>query len=80
MPIASVDIVGKSDPAHLKLTLDYGAHKWPALYWQAADKLDREFSKNDRIDLVFNLSRNYWNGMEQSQLIVLDVKKTGAPE
>ncbi len=80
VPIASVDIVGKSDPAHLKLTLDYGAHKWPALYWQAADKLDREFSKNDRIDLVFNLSRNYWNGMEQSQLIVLDVKKTGAPE
>ncbi|MCX7024594.1 MAG: single-stranded-DNA-specific exonuclease RecJ [Spirochaetes bacterium] len=79
VPISGVDIVGKSDPAHLKLTLDFGTHKWPALYWEAADKLEREFSRNDRIDLVFNLSRNWWNGMEQSQLIVLDVRKSIKP-
>jgi len=67
--------VGKQDKSHLKLVLDFGKHKWPALWWNAADKFGREFGASDRLDVVFKLTRNYWNGMETPQLVILDARR-----
>ena len=77
VPIASMELVGKKEQNHVKLLLDYGQHRWPALFWSAAERVDRDFSRTDRVDVVFQVGRNYWNGMEQSQLVVMDVKRTG---
>lgn len=77
VPIAQADIVGKSEKSHLKLVLDFGKSRWPALWWSAAPRLGREFSAGDRLDVVFQVGRNHWNGMETPQLVVLDAKKSG---
>jgi single-stranded-DNA-specific exonuclease len=60
--------------AHLKLTLAYGSYRWPALYWQAADKVGELFDVDSRIDVAFRLNRNYFRSQESLQLIILDLK------
>jgi len=68
--------MGKSEQKHVKLTLDCGKHKWPAVYWQAADKVKKDFDLNDRVDIVFQVSRNWFNGTETPQLVVSDLKRS----
>ena len=62
---------------HLKLILEAGKNKWPALYWGAAEKAhNKEFTIDDKIDVVFNLSRDYYKGNEIPQMLVMDIKKS----
>ncbi|GHV92851.1 single-stranded-DNA-specific exonuclease RecJ [Spirochaetia bacterium] len=73
--VKEISLMGKTDVKHVKLLLDTGKHKWPAVYWQAADKVKKDFDLEDSVDLVFNLSRNWFNGTETPQLIVTDLKR-----
>ena len=77
VPIASMELVGKKEQNHVKMLLDFGKNRWPALFWSAAERVERDFSKTDRIDVVFQVGHNYWNGMKQAQLVVMDVKRSG---
>jgi single-stranded-DNA-specific exonuclease len=77
--ISSADIVGKREANHLKLTLDFGQAKWPALYWSAAERLERDFSVRDRIDLVFKVSVNRFGGQDIPQLEILDARRAEVP-
>jgi len=86
VPIADAQLVGKKEQNHLKLTLDFGKHKWPALFWDGAERLGRDFKfdndskKGDHLDLVFKVTMNRFNGMETPQLEVFDARKAaGAP-
>jgi single-stranded-DNA-specific exonuclease len=76
--ISDINLMGKPEAKHVKLTLDTGQHKWPAVYWQAAEKARREFDLGDYIDLTFRLSRNWFKGIETPQLVVNDLKRSGA--
>jgi single-stranded-DNA-specific exonuclease len=76
LKIINIDLVGKNGAKHVKLTLDTGKHKWPAMYWQAAGKVKQEFDLNDTVDLVFRFSRNWFNGIETPQIIVTDLKRS----
>jgi single-stranded-DNA-specific exonuclease len=79
LKVADLNLIGKGEVKHVKLTLDAGECKWPALYWQAADKVKRDFDLGDKIDLVFTLNRNWFNGMETPQMIVTDIKRSNVP-
>ncbi|MDR1636252.1 MAG: single-stranded-DNA-specific exonuclease RecJ, partial [Treponema sp.] len=76
--VAALVLLGKPDLKHVKLTLDAGKHKWPAMYWQAAEKVKRDFDLEDRVDLVFTVNRNWFNGIETPQMIVTDLRRTGS--
>ena len=86
VPIVDAQIVGKKESNHLKLTLDFGAYKWPALLWDGAQRLGRDFAfdaatkRGDRLDLVFKVTINRWNGLDQPQLEVFDARRTGSEE
>ncbi len=73
--IAAMDIIGKNGGQHLKLTIDAGKHKWPAVYWNAAEKVGQEFALYDTVDIVYQISRNYFQNTETLQLNLLDVKR-----
>ncbi|MDR3335844.1 MAG: single-stranded-DNA-specific exonuclease RecJ [Treponema sp.] len=75
--VADLSFIGKSEAKHVKLTLDAGKYKWPAVYWQAADKVKKEFDLEDKVDLVFQVNRNFFNGIETPQMIITDLKRTG---
>lgn len=80
VPIVAADIVGKQEKAHLKLTLDFGKHPWPALLWNGADRLGRDFAVKDKIDLVYKVTINRWNGQEQPQIEIIDARRSGEEE
>jgi single-stranded-DNA-specific exonuclease len=72
VPVASIEIVGKATPGHVKLTLEAGELRWPALFWNAADKVE-EIKAGQEIDIVFRLSRSTFQDAETLQLTLLDV-------
>ncbi|MDR2095360.1 MAG: single-stranded-DNA-specific exonuclease RecJ [Treponema sp.] len=72
--IADIKLMG-SELKHVKLNLDAGKYKWPALYWQAADKAKREFDIGDSVDMVFKFNWNWYNGTETPQIIVTDLRR-----
>ncbi|MDR1325210.1 MAG: single-stranded-DNA-specific exonuclease RecJ [Treponema sp.] len=74
--IVDITLVGKVEAKHVKFTLDAGKHKWTALYWNAVDKVRNEFDVGDRVDLVFTITRNWFNGIETPQIIVSDLHRS----
>ena len=77
VPMVDAQIVGKSAKSHLKLTLDFGGYKWPALLWDGAERLERDFSfkARDKVDLLFKVTLNKWNGDEKPQLELYDLRR-----
>lgn len=71
-------VVGKNGKNHLKLTLDFGTYKWPAMLWDGAERLERDFSfrNGDRVDILYKVTMNYWNGEERPQLELYDIRRT----
>ena len=77
LTVTDINFIGKPESKHLKMTVDAGKHKWPALYWQAADRVvNKEFGIDDRVDLVFNLSRDYFKGNETPRMVIADLRKS----
>jgi single-stranded-DNA-specific exonuclease len=75
--VEDITLMGRNEAKHVKLTLNAGEYKWPAIYWQAADKVKKDFDFGDRIDLVFQVNRNYFKGNETPQMIITDLKRSG---
>ncbi|MDR3341920.1 MAG: single-stranded-DNA-specific exonuclease RecJ [Treponema sp.] len=76
LKVTDISFMGKTEAKHVKLTLDAGKHKWPAVYWQAAEKVKRDFDLGDMVDLVFKVTRNWFNGIETPQLIITDLRRS----
>jgi single-stranded-DNA-specific exonuclease len=75
--VEDLNFIGKVESKHLKMTLAGGKHKWPALYWDAAVRvLNKEFGKGDRVDAVFNLSRDWYKGIPNPQMMIIDMRKS----
>ena len=76
LKIADAQLMGKTERQHLKLTLDCGEHKWPALFWGEGERLGRDFAKGDYVDVLYEINRNLFNGVETPQMILRDVRKS----
>jgi len=74
--IVEAQPIGKQQQPHLRLLLDTGSHKWPAVYWNGADSLERDFAAGDRVDVVFELGKNTYQGTQTLQLVLLDVRRS----
>jgi single-stranded-DNA-specific exonuclease len=76
LKISDILLMGKPEIKHVKLTLDAGKYKWPGVYWQAADKVKKEFDMGDQVDLVFEITRNWFNYTETPQFVIIDLKRS----
>jgi len=76
-PMVDAQVVGKNGKSHLKLTLDFGAYKWPAMLWDGAERLERDFSfrNKDKVDILYKVTTNYWNGEERPQIELYDIRR-----
>jgi len=73
--IERLEIVGRQEPAHVRMLLSADRYKWPAVYWNAAPRAGKDFDCNDTVDIVFRLNRNYFMNAETLQLTILDLKR-----
>jgi len=77
LTVKEINFIGKPEQKHVKMTLDAGKYKWPALYWESADRVaNKEFGINEKIDITYNLNRKYYRGNETPQMIILDLRKS----
>ena len=77
LTVKEINFVGRTESKHLKMTLDTGKYKWPALYWQAADRvLNNEFTLEDKVDIIFNAARDWYKEMETLQIMINDLRKS----
>lgn len=76
LPVLDAVVMGKGEKQHLKLTLGTGKTKWPALFWNKAELLHREVEVGDKIDVLYHVERNMFNGAETPQLVLLDLKRS----
>lgn len=75
MRISQCELIGRKDLNHLKLLLDSGKTRWPAVYWNAASRFPGEFAIGDVVNVVYRLGRNSYAGGENLQLTILDLQK-----
>lgn len=73
LPILDGITMGKTEKQHLKLTLDCGETKWPALFWGEGERLHRDFDKGDSVNILYRIQRNTFNGVETPQMIIQDI-------
>ncbi|MDR2842858.1 MAG: single-stranded-DNA-specific exonuclease RecJ [Spirochaetaceae bacterium] len=76
LKIVDITFIGKLEAKHVKLVLDAGSFRWAALYWNAAEKVKVDFDKNDTVDIVFHLERNWFKGSCTDQICIADLKRS----
>ncbi|MDC7219943.1 MAG: single-stranded-DNA-specific exonuclease RecJ [Spirochaetales bacterium] len=75
MGIENIELVGK-EGVHLKMLLATEEKKWPALFWNSVERYKKDFNKNDNIDILFKLEKNYFRNRQTLQLNIQDVKRS----
>jgi single-stranded-DNA-specific exonuclease len=73
--IAHCELIGRRELSHLKLLLEVGSLKWPAVYWNAAARFPSDFTVGDTVDIVYRLGRNTYGGGENLQLVIVDIQR-----
>lgn len=68
-------IVGKKDPMHLKMIFDTPRYKFPAMYWEKAKLLNNDIIQNNNYDIMYVLTKSYFNGLETKQLTIKNMSK-----
>lgn len=71
--VVNCDIIGK-DRTHLKLKL-YDGEKYHKAVFFGGSRFEKEFFVGEKIDLVYSLSKNEYNGNKYVDLIVKDFRK-----
>jgi single-stranded-DNA-specific exonuclease len=71
--IVSCDIIGK-DKTHLKLKL-YGGGKYLKAVFFGGARFEKDLKTGEKIDLVYSLNKNEYNGNTYVDLIVKDFRK-----
>lgn len=72
LKILEINLIG-NDKSHSKLTLQCGATKWAALYWNSFEKVKKDFDVGDTVDIVYEFTRNTFNGIESIQFNIIDL-------
>ncbi|NNM53188.1 MAG: single-stranded-DNA-specific exonuclease RecJ [Spirochaetales bacterium] len=73
--VLDADLVGKSGAQHLKMTLDAGTAKWPAIWWNALEFLpSAKVVSGSIVNIAYQVGRNYFYGQESLQLTILDLE------
>jgi single-stranded-DNA-specific exonuclease len=75
LKVLDYSFVGKKQPKHLKTLLDVGKYKWTAILWDAEETFKEEVKIGDTLNLVYNVSRNLYRGIEIPQLVIKDIIK-----
>ena len=76
LKIISAVLIGKNNPKHLKLTVDTKKYQWPAVFWQATNKIKTEIKAGDTVDIAYTFERDSYRKTETPQLLIKDIRKS----
>lgn len=72
-----VDIItlGDVSKGNIKVNVQIGKTVWPCLWWGARLDPGFDISIGDRLTIIFRMNRNYYRGVGNVQLTILQAKK-----
>jgi len=73
--IVDINFMGKMEKKHLKLLFEIGNYKWPGIFWNSAERVGVEFTKDDIVDIAYKVEKNFYGGNETLQLNIMDIIK-----
>ncbi len=73
--ILDINFIGKGEKKHLKMLIEVGEYKWPAIFWNSAHRVGVDFTKNDIVDIAYKIERNNYGGNQRLQLNLFDILK-----
>lgn len=76
LKIQDAKIMGKTEPYHLKITFDCGKYKFPAIFWKEGERLNKDFKIGDKVDVLYTIGKNVFNGSITPQMIIIDIEKS----
>lgn len=76
LSIADAQKVGKSERSHLKITFDCGKYKFPAIAWGEGEHLGKDLKISDKMNLIYTIGKNTYNGNTTAQMIIKHWEKT----
>lgn len=76
LKVQDAKIMGKTEPYHLKITFDCGKYKFPAIFWKESERLNRDFKIGDKLDVLYTIGKNVFNGSITPQMIIIDFEKS----
>ena len=68
-------VQGKKEPYSLKLVFDCGSYKFPGMFFGQAQRLRQDIEVGQSYDILYTLTRNYFNGTVTPQLRIKEVRK-----
>ncbi len=72
--IEKSELIGKEPQNHLKFLLSSENSKFPALYWNAAEKFTDFMRPDNRVNLLYHVNRNVYMNRETLQITVIDME------
>jgi len=73
LTVDACEVVGKKEQVHLKLLLNTGSYKFPAMLWNGVDLYKTRFNIHEKVDIIYRMRINYFMNSEILQLIVQDI-------
>ncbi len=71
--VESCDVVGKKEQVHLKLLLNAGSFRFPAMMWNGVELYKQRFNIGEKVDIIYRMRVNYFMNTETLQLIIQDI-------
>ncbi|MBN2738997.1 MAG: single-stranded-DNA-specific exonuclease RecJ [Spirochaetales bacterium] len=76
LTIRQLDLMGKKESSHVKLLFESANYKWPGVFWNAGERAVDDFNLNDKVDVVYQLTKNYYQNNESLRFTVIDIKRS----
>ena len=73
------EVTGVSESKHTKFVLGNGKYTLSAMFFSNSPQALGIYT-GDKVDVLFNIDINEWNGRESVQLIIRDIKPSGAQQ
>ncbi len=75
LKVLSKELFGRKGPVHLKLLLDSGRYKWPAIRWNGAGHEDSDVQIGDTVDMLYQVTHYGPSSRQSLQLIILEMTR-----
>ena len=75
LKIKTLEIIGNKSPGHIKLVLESKGVPWPAIFWNAADRVGKEISLESKVDVLFKIKNNFIANNNIPQLDIINMER-----
>jgi len=76
LKVVSSVLIGKSEPKHLKMTVEAGEHQWSAVFWKVTDSINTEIRAGDKVDMVYSFDRDSYRKRDTPQMVVRGIRRS----